>query len=381
MAGSRPRASSEDIGTADKISSVTAKASHKKRKEAKKSKVQQAAVLADADHAPVQPPPEPPQVGNKDEAQLIRQRLGIKAEDAKSSQTRVGFQFSFSVAEACPDAQASDDDHHGGAAFQTNIQTEPTSVAEAPKSTKSINDKKKRLSVSLPGLPARDAQASSPLQPDESGFIPRRVFIGGMPFWYSEEEIRQCWLECGEISDFTMLTFPDTGNFRGIVFITFAAQEGFDAALKFDGDELDGKRLVVQRCKAPAQARRATVRDGNPNWEQSTPHAGRDHDAVECSPRGNGVTSGARGVEDRPGKKRHRRDMHLQVSEADASGEKSSDDAGVAIPAFSSVHSCSDLPEELIMLCQGNTETLCSVRRGPTVDEAGGCHTGMATLF
>jgi RNA recognition motif-containing protein len=80
--------------------------------------------------------------------------------------------------------------------------------------------------------------------------VPRRVYVGGMPFWYTEEDIRACWSECGAIEDLTLLTFPDTGKFRGIVFVTFESDEGYEAALRYDGDDLDGKRLSVQRCKA-----------------------------------------------------------------------------------------------------------------------------------
>jgi hypothetical protein len=89
-------------------------------------------------------------------------------------------------------------------------------------------------------------------QVDEYGNVPRRVYVGGMPFWYTEEDIRTCWEECGPIESLSMLSFPDTGNFRGIVFITFETDDAFLAALSYHGEELDGKTLVVKRCVAPA---------------------------------------------------------------------------------------------------------------------------------
>lgn len=87
---------------------------------------------------------------------------------------------------------------------------------------------------------------------DEHGNVPRRAYIGGMPFWYTEEDIRTCWEECGPIRSLSMLSFPDTGNFRGIVFITFETDEAFQASLGYHGEEVDGKTLVVKPCKAPA---------------------------------------------------------------------------------------------------------------------------------
>lgn len=89
-------------------------------------------------------------------------------------------------------------------------------------------------------------------QPSENGFVARRAYIGGMPFWYTEEQIREVWESCGSIEALTLLTFPDTGNFRGIAFVTFKDQEGYESALAYDGDELDGKTLVVKPCLAPS---------------------------------------------------------------------------------------------------------------------------------
>jgi RNA recognition motif-containing protein len=86
---------------------------------------------------------------------------------------------------------------------------------------------------------------------DEDGFVRRRAYVGGMPFWYTEEQIREVWETCGEVEDITLLRFPDSGNFRGIVFVTFAVADGLGAALEYDGDDLEGKTLVVKRCRAP----------------------------------------------------------------------------------------------------------------------------------
>jgi len=53
-----------------------------------------------------------------------------------------------------------------------------------------------------------------------------------------------------------VLTFPDSGRFRGIAFITFKTQEGYEAALQCDGEQLDGQVLKVDRCKAAQGAPR-----------------------------------------------------------------------------------------------------------------------------
>jgi len=70
------------------------------------------------------------------------------------------------------------------------------------------------------------------------------VFVGGLPFSTSEEQIQKDFEECGPIEKFNLPKGED-GRPRGIAFITYATQEGVDAALKFDGDDYGGRTLKV----------------------------------------------------------------------------------------------------------------------------------------
>jgi hypothetical protein len=72
-----------------------------------------------------------------------------------------------------------------------------------------------------------------------------QVFVGGMPYSYTREQVEEYWSWCGVIESLDMLTFPDSGRFRGIAFITFKEQAGFEAALACDGEALDGQTLKV----------------------------------------------------------------------------------------------------------------------------------------
>ena len=76
-----------------------------------------------------------------------------------------------------------------------------------------------------------------------------------MPYSYSREQVEEYWAWCGEIESLDLLTFPDSGRFRGIAFITFKSQEGYEAALACDGEQVDGQTLKVGHAPAPALAR------------------------------------------------------------------------------------------------------------------------------
>lgn len=41
-----------------------------------------------------------------------------------------------------------------------------------------------------------------------------QVFVGGMPYSYSQEQVEEYWSWCGEIEELDIMTFPDTGRFR-----------------------------------------------------------------------------------------------------------------------------------------------------------------------
>merc|ERR1712187_582144 len=62
-----------------------------------------------------------------------------------------------------------------------------------------------------------------------------------------EAALTKDFTECGEIE---RLNLPknEEGNVKGIAFIKFKTQEGFDAALKFDDTEYGGRTINVSKA-------------------------------------------------------------------------------------------------------------------------------------
>lgn len=110
--------------------------------------------------------------------------------------------------------------------------------------------------------PPASGVAVAGVSPLDSEFVPRRVYVGGMPYGYTESDVHGFWEYCGPIESIDLLTFPDTGRFRGIAFITFATEEGYAAALGCDGEPCDGQTVKVQKCKWSAKDRRAAMMAG-----------------------------------------------------------------------------------------------------------------------
>ena len=49
--------------------------------------------------------------------------------------------------------------------------------------------------------------------------------MGGMPYETTEDDIHALFGECGAVADIEMATFPDSGRFKGLAFITFKVRD------------------------------------------------------------------------------------------------------------------------------------------------------------
>ncbi|KAK4789834.1 hypothetical protein SAY86_017138 [Trapa natans] len=49
----------------------------------------------------------------------------------------------------------------------------------------------------------------------------QKVYVGGIPYYSTEDDIRSYFESCGTIIEVDCMTFPESGRFRGIAFISF----------------------------------------------------------------------------------------------------------------------------------------------------------------
>lgn len=56
---------------------------------------------------------------------------------------------------------------------------------------------------------------------EENVDFSKKVYVGGIPYYSSEEDIRSFFDSCGTLTELDCMTFPETGKFRGIAFLTF----------------------------------------------------------------------------------------------------------------------------------------------------------------
>ncbi|KAK6234158.1 hypothetical protein QUC31_006564 [Theobroma cacao] len=77
-----------------------------------------------------------------------------------------------------------------------------------------------------------------------------KVYVGGIPYRYTEDDIRYYFEGCGTILDVDCMKFPDTGKFRGIAIISFKTEAAVKEALALDRAEMGGMQLTIQPYKS-----------------------------------------------------------------------------------------------------------------------------------
>ncbi|KAK4393650.1 protein gar2 [Sesamum angolense] len=77
-----------------------------------------------------------------------------------------------------------------------------------------------------------------------------KVYVGGIPYYSTEDDIRSYFEGCGTITNVDCMKFPDTGKFRGIAIMTFKTEAAAKRALALDGSDMGGLFLKIQPFKS-----------------------------------------------------------------------------------------------------------------------------------
>ncbi|HKB25061.1 MAG TPA: RNA-binding protein [Methylomirabilota bacterium] len=77
----------------------------------------------------------------------------------------------------------------------------------------------------------------------------QKLFIGGLSFNTSTERLREVFAAAGQVESAAVVTDRDTGRSRGFGFVEMAtAEEAEQAITQFNGKELDGRQLKVEKA-------------------------------------------------------------------------------------------------------------------------------------
>ncbi|KAK3285005.1 hypothetical protein CYMTET_7370 [Cymbomonas tetramitiformis] len=91
-------------------------------------------------------------------------------------------------------------------------------------------------------------------QPQADG--PDRIFVGGLPYYLNEEQIRELLAQFGELQAFDLVKDRETGNSKGYGFAVYRDPSVVDVACAgLNGLKMGDKTLTVRRATAVGQAK------------------------------------------------------------------------------------------------------------------------------
>ena len=90
-----------------------------------------------------------------------------------------------------------------------------------------------------------------------------KLFIGGLPFSTSSERLREVFAQAGGVESATVVMEQGTGRSRGFGFVEMATAEDADAAVKkFNGQDMDGRKLRVELANSSGPGGGSGYRNG-----------------------------------------------------------------------------------------------------------------------
>ncbi len=96
----------------------------------------------------------------------------------------------------------------------------------------------------------RSMQGGGGEEEKEARTIPTRLFVGGLDWRITTEQLRAEFEKFGPVNDAVVVLDRDTGDSRGFGFVTMAdRKDGAEAIRKLNGTQLEGRTLVVRQAE------------------------------------------------------------------------------------------------------------------------------------
>ena len=91
----------------------------------------------------------------------------------------------------------------------------------------------------------------------------QKLFIGGLSFSTSSERLRELFAQAGAVESATVVTDRETGRSRGFGFVEMATADEAEAAVKkFNGQDMDGRKLRVELANSSGPGGGSGYRNG-----------------------------------------------------------------------------------------------------------------------
>ncbi|MFH1284469.1 MAG: RNA-binding protein [Candidatus Peregrinibacteria bacterium] len=78
----------------------------------------------------------------------------------------------------------------------------------------------------------------------------KKLYVGNLPYSATDESLRTTFEECGAVESASVITDRVSGRSKGFGFVEMSTDEEAAAAIeKWNGQEMDGRKLVVNEAR------------------------------------------------------------------------------------------------------------------------------------
>ncbi len=93
----------------------------------------------------------------------------------------------------------------------------------------------------------------------------RKLYVGNLSFRTEEQTVESLFSEAGPVESVRLMRDKATGQSRGFAFVEMQTEEGAQAATdRFNGQELEGRRLTVNEARPQPEVQRLGRRRPSP---------------------------------------------------------------------------------------------------------------------
>ncbi len=76
-----------------------------------------------------------------------------------------------------------------------------------------------------------------------------KLYVGNLSFAVSEDELQEKFAALGDTTEVKLIIDKDSGRSRGFGFVTYTSEESAKSALQLNGEDFNGRNLVVSLAR------------------------------------------------------------------------------------------------------------------------------------
>ncbi len=79
----------------------------------------------------------------------------------------------------------------------------------------------------------------------------KKLYVGNLVYEVTDEQLREFFAQTGPVTSANVLRFKDSGKSKGFGFVEMETEEDAQKALDLNGQDFQGRRLIVSEARPP----------------------------------------------------------------------------------------------------------------------------------